>query len=47
MANGALFSINSEAFYTDFFTQPLAGYDMVHGTQWLASLGPSFWTLAP
>jgi hypothetical protein len=33
------FSIDGESFSTDFFALPLAGYDVVLGTQWLASLG--------
>jgi hypothetical protein len=40
---GATFSINGEAFFGDFFALPLAGYDVVLGTQWLASLGPFLW----
>jgi hypothetical protein len=37
---GTSFSIYDEAFSGDFFALPLAGYDVVLGTQWLASLGP-------
>ncbi|XP_066340433.1 uncharacterized protein [Miscanthus floridulus] len=37
------FSIASEPFSTDFFALPLAGYDVVLGTEWLASLGPILW----
>lgn len=40
---GATFSIDGEAFSGDFFALPLAGYDVVLGTQWLASLGPILW----
>lgn len=40
---GALFSIDDEAFTADFFALPLAGYDVVLGTQWLAMLGPILW----
>ena len=40
---GAPFSINGEAFSTDFYTFPLAGYDVVLGTQWLATLGTILW----
>lgn len=40
---GTLFSINDEAFYAGFFALPLAGYDVVLGTQWLTSLGPILW----
>jgi hypothetical protein len=38
-----VFTISSEGFTTDFFALPLAGYDSVLGTQWLASLGPILW----
>lgn len=34
------FSIDSEHFATDFYALPLAGYDVVLGTRWLATLGP-------
>lgn len=34
------FSIDGERFTTDFFALPLAGYDVVLGTDWLAALGP-------
>jgi hypothetical protein len=27
----------------DFFALPLAGYDIVLGTQWFAMLGPILW----
>lgn len=37
------FSIHSEPFSTDFFALPLAGYDVVLGTEWLASLGSMLW----
>ncbi|KAG8088955.1 hypothetical protein GUJ93_ZPchr0011g28916 [Zizania palustris] len=37
------FSIHDEIFAGDFFVLPLAGYDVVLGTQWLASLGPILW----
>ena len=39
----AAFSIDGETFSTDFFALPLAGYDVVLGTDWLASLGPILW----
>nr|CAB3453399.1 unnamed protein product [Digitaria exilis] len=42
---GAPFSIAGEAFTADFFALPLAGFDVVLGTQWLASLGPILWDL--
>jgi hypothetical protein len=41
--HGATFSINGEAFSGDFFALPLAGYDVVLGTQWLTSLGSILW----
>jgi len=37
------FSINGDRFTTDFFALPLAGYDVVLGTDWLAALGPILW----
>jgi hypothetical protein len=37
------FSINNEAFWADFFVLPLGGYDLVLGTDWLATLGPILW----
>jgi hypothetical protein len=37
------FSIGGESFSGDFFSLALAGYDVVLGTQWLASLGPILW----
>ncbi|WVZ54351.1 hypothetical protein U9M48_005159 [Paspalum notatum var. saurae] len=39
----ASFSIHSAPFTTDIFVLPLAGFDMVLGTQWLATLGPILW----
>ncbi|WVZ93488.1 hypothetical protein U9M48_039463 [Paspalum notatum var. saurae] len=39
----ASFTINAEPFTADLFVLPLAGYDIVFGTQWLASLGPILW----
>ena len=39
----APFSIEGTHFSTDFFALPLAGYDVVLGTQWLATLGPILW----
>ena len=38
----APFSINAE-FTADFYALSLAGYDVVLGTQWLATLGPILW----
>jgi hypothetical protein len=34
------FTIEGETFRTDFYALPLAGYDVVLGTRWLATLGP-------
>lgn len=39
----ATFVINTENFAGDFFVLPLAGYDVVLDTHWLASLGPILW----
>jgi hypothetical protein len=39
----APFSIDGEAFVADFFVLPLGGYNMVLGTDWLATLGPILW----
>ncbi|WVZ95681.1 LOW QUALITY PROTEIN: hypothetical protein U9M48_041415 [Paspalum notatum var. saurae] len=39
----ASFSILGETFQDDFLVIPLAGFDIVLGTQWLASLGPIPW----
>jgi hypothetical protein len=39
----APFSVNGAEFTTDFFALPLAGYDVVLGAQWLATLGPILW----
>ena len=36
-------SITGEAFKVDLFALPLASYDVVLGTHWLASLGPILW----
>ncbi|XP_066359602.1 uncharacterized protein [Miscanthus floridulus] len=36
----APFSINAEEFTADFYALSLAGYDVVLGPQWLATLGP-------
>jgi hypothetical protein len=40
-----VFSISGEGFTTDFFALPLASYDIVLSTQWLASLGPILWDI--
>ena len=39
----APFTIDDEAFAADFYALPLAGYDTVLGTHWMASLGPILW----
>lgn len=39
----AVLSIDGSLFTVDLFVIPLAGYDMVLGTQWMASLGPIVW----
>jgi hypothetical protein len=42
----APFSINGDQFLADFFVLPLPGYDVVLGTQWMATLGPILWDFA-
>jgi hypothetical protein len=37
------FTIEGETFQADFYALPLAGYDVVLGTRWLAMLGPILW----
>ena len=39
----AALTISGDTFATNLFVMPLAGYDVVLGTQWLASLGPILW----
>jgi hypothetical protein len=39
----AAITIHGDMFLIDLFVMPLAGYDMVLGTQWLATLGPIRW----
>jgi len=36
-------NIDEESFHTDLFVLPLAWYDVVLSTQWLAMLGPILW----
>jgi hypothetical protein len=38
--------VDGEAFPTDVFVMPLAGYDVILGTRWLGALGPIVWDLA-
>jgi hypothetical protein len=35
--------IAGEAFHIDLYVMPLAGYDLVLGTQWLVTMGPIVW----
>jgi hypothetical protein len=39
----AVITIHGDTFLVDLFVMPLAGYYMVLGTQWLATLGPILW----
>jgi len=41
----AVFTIEGALFAADLFIMPLAGYDVVLGTQWMTSLGPLTWDL--
>jgi hypothetical protein len=37
--------IDGDSFPADLYVMPLAGYDIVLGTQWLGKLGPIVWDL--
>jgi hypothetical protein len=39
-------SIEGFLFYVDLYIMPLAGFDLVLGTQWIATLGPIVWDIA-
>jgi len=39
----ALLTIDNDTFRVDLFVMLLAGYDLVLGMQWLATLGPVLW----
>jgi len=41
--HAAAFTIGEEEFTADSYALPLAGYDVILGTHWLASLGPILW----
>jgi hypothetical protein len=43
MFRHAAFTIDLQHFTADFYVLPLAGYDVVLGTQWLATLDPLLW----
>ena len=38
--------VHGETFHVDLFIMPLAGFDLVLGTQWLGTLGPIVWDVA-
>jgi hypothetical protein len=38
--------IDGTTFHVDLFVMPLAGFDLVLGTQWLGTLGPITWDIA-
>jgi len=40
---GAPLRIGGDSFPADLYVMPLAGYDIVLGTRWLATLGPIVW----
>jgi len=39
----ATFTVKDDHFSADLYLMPLAGYDVVLGAQWLATLGPMLW----
>ena len=39
----AAITIHGDTFHADLFVMPLASFDMILGTQWLATLGPVLW----
>jgi hypothetical protein len=38
--------VHGKTFHVDLFVMPLAGFDLVLGTQWLGTLGPIVWDVA-
>jgi len=42
----ASITIDGVTFQVDLYVMPLAGFDLVLGTQWLATLGPVVWDVA-
>jgi hypothetical protein len=38
--------VHGETFHIDLFVMPLAGFNLVLGTQWLGTLGPIVWDVA-
>jgi hypothetical protein len=42
----ALISIEGVPLCVDLYIMPLAGFDLVLGTQWIATLGPIVWDIA-
>jgi len=43
MYRNVAFTIDDEDNTANLFALPLAGYNIILGTQWLASLGPILW----
>jgi hypothetical protein len=39
----ATLTVDNDMFYVNLFVMSVAGYDLVLGTQWLATLGPVLW----